>query len=67
MLKELVVRVSKEGKFYSDYKKFRIIVKQKNGIYKGKAYSGDIKIKLVPSTNFRSFMQMATNFIDENY
>lgn len=67
-LKQISLRVSKKGNFYTDYKDCRIVVKlSKKGVYKGRIFRGDLNCKLVGSDNIRTIFQMAIDHIDENY
>ena len=67
-LKQIKVKISKKGNFYTDYKNCRIIVKLGNkGLYKGRIYKGDLNCRLVGSDNIRTIFQMAIDHIDENY
>lgn len=67
-LKQINVRISKKGNFYTDYKNCRIVVKlNKKGLYKGRIFRGDLNCRLVNSDNIRTIFKMAVDHIDENY
>lgn len=67
-LKQINVRISKKGNFYTDYKNCRIVVKlNKKGSYKGRIFRGDLNCRLVNSDNIRTIFKMAVDHIDENY
>lgn len=67
-LKQISVRISKKGNFYTDYKNCRIVVKLgKKGLYKGRIFKGDLNCRLVGSDNIKTMFMMAIDHIDENY
>ena len=67
-LKQICVRISKKGNFYTDYKSCRIVVKLgKKGLYKGRIFRGDLNCRLINSDNLKHIFSMAIDHIDENY
>ena len=67
-MNKLVVKLSEKGYFYTDYKGFRIVVKQtKKGYYKGNLFKGENKCKLISTSNLKLMFTMAVDHIDENY
>ena len=66
--RQIVVKVSKKGNFYTDYKGCRIVVKStKNKMYKGRIFRGDLNCRLIDSDNLRHIFSTAIDYIDENY
>ena len=66
--RQIVVKVSKKGNFYTDYKGCRIVVKlTKNKMYKGRIFRGDLNCRLINSDNIRTIFQVAIDHLDENY
>ena len=66
--RQIVVRVSQKGNFYTDYKDCRIVVKlNKKGLYKGRIFRGDLNCRLINSDNLKHIFSMAIDHIDENY
>ena len=66
--RQIVVKVSKKGNFYTDYKGYRIVVKlTKNKIYKGRIFRGELNCRLINSDNLKHIFSMAIDHIDENY
>lgn len=67
-LRQIVVRVSKKGNFYTDYKGYRIVVKlTKDKMYKGRIFRVYLNCRLVNSDNLKHIFSMAIDHIDENY
>ena len=67
-LKQINVRISKKGNFYTDYKGCKIVVKlTKYKMYKGRIFRGDLNCRLVNSDNLKHIFSMAIDHIDENY
>ena len=66
--RQIVVKVSKKGNFYTDYKGCKIVVKlTKNKMYKGRIFRGDLNCRLVNSDNLKHIFSMAIDHIDKNY
>lgn len=66
--RQIVVKVSKKGNFYTDYKGCKIVVKlTKDKMYKGRIFRGDLNCRLVNSDNLKHIFSMAIDYIDENY
>ena len=66
--RQIVVKVSKKGNFYTDYKGCKIVVKStKNKMYKGRIFRGDLNCRLVNSDNLKHIFSMAIDHINENY
>lgn len=66
--RQIVVKVSKKGNFYTDYKGCKIVVKlTKDKMYKGRIFRGELNCRLINSDNLRHIFSMAIDHIDENY
>ena len=66
--RQIVVKVSKKGNFYTDYKGCKIVVKlTKDKMYKGRIFRGDLNCRLINSDNLKHIFSMAIDYIDENY
>ena len=67
-LKQISVRISKKGNFYTDYKGCKIVVKlTKDKMYKGRIFRGELNCRLINSDNLKHIFSMAIDHIDENY
>ena len=66
--RQIVVKVSKKGNFYTDYKGCKIVVKlTKDKMYKGRIFRGDLNCRLINSDNIGTIFKMAIDHLDENY
>ena len=66
--RQIVVKVSKKGNFYTDFKGCKIVVKlTKDKMYKGRIFRGDLNCRLVNSDNLKHIFSMAIDHIDKNY